>query len=124
MSLEGWKKEFLTKTDLEKWIGLRKENSKRHSCWQNIANIVDIQGNSFIIGAGTCQLCTNHLTEGNCGECPLSASRDFFSCDSEMDDENESPFSEFIDNENPEPMIEALTAIKDQLPQRTSEVNL
>ena len=30
----------------------------------------------------------------------------------------------FIDTGNPEPMIEALTLIKDKLPKRTNEVNL
>jgi hypothetical protein len=124
MSLESWKEEFLTKTDLEKWIGLRKENLEKHDCSQIINRIYDKQGHRFNIEARTCQLCANHLTEGNCRECPLSVSRDFFSCDDEMDDENEPPFTEFTNNENPEPMIEALTAIKDQLPHRTSEVNL
>jgi len=34
------------------------------------------------------------------------------------------PYMIFIDTGNPEPMIEALTLIKDKLPKRTNEVNL
>lgn len=125
MSLESWKDEFLTKTDLEKWIGLRKENLDKHDCSMISPKILTDIKDTFMINGCSCQLCTNYRRkENNCFNCPLSLNRNFHACDSKRKDEIDSPFGIWIRKSNPEPMIEALTAIKDKLPQRTNKVNL
>jgi hypothetical protein len=50
MSVRTWLNEFGTKTDLEKFIGLRKENIEKHGCFLNkYMDLQDSEGNKFLI---------------------------------------------------------------------------
>ena len=118
MSVQTWLDEFGTKTDLEKWIGLRKENLEKHGCFLNGSRrLEDKEVNKLYINGRTCQLCRDYYNDtGKCENCPLD--KDGNGCDN-----YESPWEIWIRTGNPEPMIQALTRISGELPQRTEKVN-
>ena len=113
MSLQTWKNEFYPipadkcrKKDavvhsLRKWIGFRPENLARHEM-----GVLDIMGRGPL-GADGCALC--HKFEfGDCELCPLALARDGVPCNDANDEygeDSESPYSHFLDNGDPEPMI-------------------
>ena len=121
MSVETWKAEFCTATDLEKWIGLRKENLDEHNCKINNDGNVRDTTTEYIISAYTCQLCTLFLlAKDDCYDCPLFLIRNS-RCDNTRSDEENSPWHSWVRQKDPEPMISWLQQI--ELPQRTSDVN-
>jgi hypothetical protein len=121
MSIETWKKEFYPisadstqiKTDLQainhsikKWEGLRSENLERHGLKTSYESIMDSsssEASDFRIDGNSCALCTKHYRK--CRECPLHISRDSNDCDTGAEDEDMSPYLDFTDNKDPEPMI-------------------
>jgi len=129
MSYESWKQEFLTGTDLEKWIGLRPENLEKHGLkfkgkvvienGKSVFRKVVIENGKsvFRVDGSTCQLCRDNFRR--CYNCPLYQSLGEKYCD----DDDDSPYVIFIKTGNPEPMIGALEKIKDKLPKRTEEAN-
>ncbi len=132
MSIETWKTEFLQKTDLEKWIGLRHENLAKHGITH-----VDGKGwlliddeKTFCVDASTCMLCELYLpnpisddeeeedSELECPDCPIYKAT-CSSCSASF----ETPFVKWLTFYDPEPMITLLTSLKDSLPTRNDEVN-
>jgi hypothetical protein len=113
MSFETFYNEFLNKTDLEKWIGLRKKNLEKH-CLEfdkETMKIYDQIGNNINIDASTCQLCLDYFQNGvciDCEECPIMI-KYFRPCLHE--------YSHFGKLADPEPMIHLLKTIKN-LPKR------
>jgi hypothetical protein len=118
MSLQTWLNEFGTKTDLEKFIGLRKENIEKHGCFLNEdCDVEDSEGNVFMVNGESCQICDDYFnTEKSCGICPLGKIER--GCYDDI-----SPWRKWKACKDPEPMIEALTQILGDLPQRTEKVN-
>ena len=116
MSVKTWLDEFGGKTDLEKWIGLREDNIEKHGCYLEDLDLKDSEENVFQITGRTCQLCENYYSSTACKSCPL------YKIGKYCDDEG-SPYRIFAETGNPEPMIQALTRISGELPQRTEKVN-
>tara|TARA_Y100000034_G_scaffold101141_1_gene125188 strand:+ start:24 stop:356 length:333 start_codon:yes stop_codon:yes gene_type:complete len=107
MSFESWKKEFYDKGDLTKWIGLRLENLKKHDFIRQQHKVITFKDGVFHVGSSTCNLCKeyyrNSYFNSCCDSCPLYQLRD-----NRCDRGSENPFSEFVKNGNPEPMIQLL----------------
>jgi len=123
MTLETWKKEFYpvpaddpsidtsmkaTLHSLQKWIGLRKENLNKHSVYMfagYVDDFLDFKSSidpGLCINADSCALCK--IFRNSCFECPLYQVRTR-PCDKCLEEETYSPFSDYIINYNPEPMI-------------------
>lgn len=118
MSLESWKTEFYpikasevpeehaVEHSLQKWIGLRSENLRKHEVFIGYKEIVDTR-NEFCIDGWSCPLCVHYvLVKDSCDECPLSVHLGA-PCDSGDD----SPYGHWVDTQDPEPMISALSKI-------------
>lgn len=130
MSLNTWKEEFyprnasdfngnssLTELDavkhsLLKWKGLRKENLDNHGITnirKSVSRAIGCDGSLYQlkIDSDSCSLCQrNHMiSEVECEGCALAIVRGGFPCDEIMEDESFSPYVEFRDKNNPEPMI-------------------
>jgi uncharacterized CHY-type Zn-finger protein len=120
MSIETWKKEFYPKKptermskktaiqhSLKKWIGLRPENLKKHQLqYTNAKDLKDEDGNMFFVNSDSCSLCIKYLNFAasiSCQKCPLYKSLDNHPCDNWNQ-----PYFQFMDNNDPEPMIVAL----------------
>lgn len=116
----------LVKHSLQKWIGLRDENLHKHNLHKVMHESNPILSSAdnryeFRISGENCALCLAHAIEVEdeytvhaCETCPIYKSRGGFACD-ECDEHasNEelssvNPWSEFVDYNDPEPMIEAL----------------
>lgn len=134
MSLESWKAEYYqldadvpevqvdditrTRHSLQKWIGLRPDNLKRHNLRKGCRSIIEpLAANSLAIESETCALCVAHCInkqDNRCESCPLYAQRNNTYCDSrtneEHENDNRSPYHTFTVDGNPEPMIAALEA--------------
>lgn len=130
MSLETWKKEFLTiadvkdvpkdeesalRRDLKKWEGLRPENLDKH-CVTVVGADIYHKNDRMEIDGSTCSLCHHFFKEDDgpnqCITCPLYKVRNQ-SCDRITEDEYdrglEPPYQRWELYHNPEPMIELLT---------------
>lgn len=121
MSLETWEKEYYPNDassrwarrnpiehSLRKWRGLFPGKLKEHGCEMSYGyRVVDAAtGDTFYVWDDTCALCVRFLRPSGdvrCLKCPLFMLRGR-SCD----DGNKSPYSVFIDTENPAPMIRLL----------------
>lgn len=73
MSTETWYEEFGNQTDLEKWIGMREENLKKHGCRiGSLKYLIDEKYHYLFIDSDTCQLCCDNLRiEEGCLICPI-----------------------------------------------------
>lgn len=109
---------------IRKWEGLRPENLERHGMVKTIDSKYDIiekgrklndvdliyldaeeavEYGAFKVNADTCALCRLH---GNgCESCELANSRDGLDCYSDNDEERQTPFDEWGQKHDPEPMI-------------------
>jgi hypothetical protein len=142
MSFETWKAEFypipadkVKKKDaiahsLQKWIGLRKKNIKKHAVlmellW-DIPYIFDDSRSIFSalsINADSCSLCHVYQENGgDCLKCPISQERGGIRCDRETPKEELSPYGMFVHNQNPEPMIKILQICLDKVNQKKGAV--
>jgi hypothetical protein len=129
MSIESWKAEFYPVPadevpvdqaithSLRKWEGLRKENLDRHELTRIRRRITSRSGSEFRVDGSSCALCHRYLVDGDgdaydvsCDDCPLSIERDGVACDNLFNNEEVSPWNEFDEKGNPEPMIFWLNA--------------
>lgn len=123
MSIASWKKEFMptkacdtSKKEaydhvLRKWIGLRKENLRRHGLHSWYRTVWDRRVNQGMsIDYRSCAFCHHYFNtrgERKCNSCPLSKALGA-SCDALNNYTALSPYGEFLRNDNPEPMISAI----------------
>lgn len=133
MSLLTWKAEFYPRDaadvpkeeavahSLQKWIGLRAENLKKHNCerycnWIReilTPSYADDLNNIFYVDSGSCVLCLHYLKDQSesprwCEQCPLARVRGGFSCSVRMPPETgelRDPWLAWTKYEDPEPMI-------------------
>lgn len=118
MSLGTWKEEFYPipanackKKDslahsLQKWIGFRKANLKKHRVRFVCNQLVDNLNRSkqfSAAGLGSCALCTYHYGD-MCIDCPLLIARKNVKCFKSNSIEM-SPYSAHIKKGDPNPMI-------------------
>lgn len=124
MSLKTWKKEFYSRPlkkftkiqaiehSLKKWTGLSKKNIQKHGLFlKNYTSLRDAENLSINIDCESCALCVKYLKDwdgsviSKCEQCPL-----YITLGRACDDRTsgDSPYSLFIDNQDPEPMIVAL----------------
>ena len=132
MSLKTWMKEFYpvfahedealeapAAHSLRKWIGLRQDNIDKHNLKLHGRYIQEIRApvKRFAITGESCALCEAYYIEGcegaeGCEHCPLYILRDGFPCDQETPEEERedrnSPYFEFLTDQDPEPMITLL----------------
>ena len=125
MSIETWKAEYYPceakdATDsiqhsLTKWIGLRKENLDRHGLLKGVCELyTETDGGVFKINNDTCALCIEFLCPGAadpCVRCPLYKHLGH-ACDNGDGEDDQSPYHSFIADDDPEPMIVALSKLK------------
>lgn len=133
MSVKSWLKEFYPvectdesiKTNLQavqhslkKWRGLTDENLSRHRVNVNETNhfrsgrlLSGRSNGSLRINDQSCALCHKHSGENDCKACPINRVTGK-RCDQKsydrVNDVWKSPWHEFQDNLNPEPMIAVL----------------
>ena len=131
MSFKTWKEEFYPidakqcepgiqaiMHSLQKWIGLRRENLKRHNM---VYAIEDGYGKDYggirgrhshkdhedlSVSDESCALCRHYEMDNQwnaCERCPI-----FKACGESCDNADDSPYRIFRDTGNPEPMIEML----------------
>lgn len=108
----------LIKHCLRKWEGARPENLKRHGLVKVASDefigegVDEITGEDFAFDSISCALCVAHQDRNSivsaCGSCPLYISRDYVSCAGARLNEDDSPYCDFLNQGDPEPMIEAL----------------
>lgn len=92
MSIQSWKDEFITHTGnlstdgKNKWIGIRKENLKRHGLFQHEDDLCVGTDDPHqcdthsVFNISECVLCDEYAEYG-CVGCPLYIVRDDCSCD-------------------------------------------
>lgn len=119
MSLKTWMKEFY-KTEaplvskrqalahsLLKWIGLRKENLAKHGILkpknQHYLDDPDCNG-TYYLTTSTCALCVHYYNK-KCVDCPLALARDGVPCYDHPKHLGKSPYVQYVNGNNPEPMI-------------------
>lgn len=115
MTIETWKEEFyqvhtsyVTKDkalahSLKKWEGLRRESRARHEVTiDQYGRLNDQLGQHFHIDGSSCALCKLHR---NCAGCPLVEER---GADCDMKIMGTSPWHEWSEKQNPEPMIKLI----------------
>lgn len=123
MSLQSWKKEFYPReaSDIDdtpdaiehsitKWKGLLPENLSKHNLEIDDGSIWDSKGQYMVISSGTCALCRLFIEITDCPECPLSKHLGY-----RCDDGETSPYMVFTLFNNPQPMIDALIACKNEV---------
>lgn len=125
MSFNSWKKEFyspITKVakknaathSLIKWIGLRPDNLEKHGLKIDDDSIVNAKYDDYIllsIDSESCSLCKwaeKGQSFNTCENCDFRIFHGF-----DCDDIKKGPYKDWLTNNNPEPMIEALQAIVD-----------
>ncbi len=122
-NLFTWRDEFLTKTDFEKWVGMKKENLEKHNCEMDHNGDITDGKYIFLVNSDSCMLCKVYrnmnadFAENRCLDCPLFISGN--GCEQKGD----TPWKDYLVTNNVEPLIRALEEIKPDLPQRTNEVN-
>ena len=120
MSLATWKKEFypikankVSKKNavahsIQKWKGLLPENLCKHCVSiDECGNVTDGSFDGTLgINTQTCALCFHFGPEtDNCDDCPLFQTRSGHNCDDTRDGEQEPPFGEYRDDQDPMPML-------------------
>lgn len=114
MTIKSWKKEFYpvpaenaAKTDLmalrhtlKKYLGLRKENIKKHELL-HLRNVIQDDNDCFVFSGNTCALCEKY--NDNCDNCPITK-QEGESCNGSDDN----VYLQLANNGNPEPMIELM----------------
>ena len=147
MSLQTWMDEFYPTpaqkfpTELEavehslrKWKGLTKESLEKHGVvHRRRFSIRDDAHVQLAIDSTTCALCVQHYQESagtsNCDNCILKkvnvseVDGQHYGCDETLPGEERSTFYKFIDQSNPQPMIELLEKAKAYLCQQNSAQN-
>ena len=138
MSVESWAVEFYpvpaseaAENDKEalnhserKWIGLRKENLKKHKVivhsWQR--TVVDESPipikKTMSLTSASCALCIRH-DRNDCVSCPLYEVRGV-ACDSSASADNQDiadviPYFAMMDDNDPEPMINLIQEAKKRI---------
>tara|TARA_Y100000034_G_scaffold6296_1_gene6940 strand:- start:88 stop:438 length:351 start_codon:yes stop_codon:yes gene_type:complete len=114
VSIKSWLEEFGNQGDLQKWIGLRKENLKKHGLKRRDKKLYEY-GKPYAvysITTKTCDFCKKHYRRLNyglsdCSTCPLFKIRNA-KCFKPRDD---SPYAKYINKSNPEPMIELIRSV-------------
>lgn len=120
MTLRTWKKEFYPvdaahpmterqaiQHSLKKWEGLLKINLKKHKMEDIGSFVSDSKGYYFEVDSSTCSLCEKYFHKvGTCEGCPLYKSLGSRKCHSWLT--LNSPYSEWLNNGDPKPMIRAL----------------
>lgn len=130
MSLETWKAEFYPVSagskswgklkalehSLKKWRGLRKKNLDKHGVTKELdSSDLNYSENgvdwTFFVDARSCALCKLYLPkegqEGTCSKCPLFEARGR-RCDRADVPLGVSPYRDFKEYSNPEPMIKLI----------------
>lgn len=126
MSLITWKEEFYSRPlkkftkvqaiehSLKKWTGLLPKNIQKHELFlQNFTSLRGSENSSLNIDCESCALCIKYLKDwedaevSKCEVCPLYLTLGR-SCDDRTNGGGDSPYSLFIDNQDPTPMIKAL----------------
>lgn len=117
MSLETWKAEFYpidaaelaesswrgcVEHSIKKWEGLLPTNLVKHNVEINGRYATDDSGDEFGINAYTCALCQR--SRDQCEDCPLYKALGDVRCD----DDTFGPYNYFCEEQDPEPMIDAL----------------
>lgn len=134
MSLQTWKDAFYPTEasgfdaflkpithSLRKWRGLTKTHRKRHHVYLiNHRVLSDEHGQHTLrIDDTSCALCQKYLKGPSpCKRCPLYISRGNLTCDTESDNEYQTPYAEFTTIANPYRMIEALKLALIQFPEQ------
>lgn len=139
MSFETWKREFYPKDadevndnyvdavehSLKKWVGLRRENLKRHNMtyaihrWGNLKRDMDYVGirgrhsdkseRDLNVNGDSCALCLLYEgLDGDCRACPIQKLLGKRCDEARWGEESHSPYRVFRDTGNPEPMITVL----------------
>ena len=125
MSATTWKNEFYRvgaksptlKTKIQKiehsltkWIGIRDKNLKKHGLSKNeYGEIVEDGKEVIVMGGASCALCvTFYDAHTGCPKCPLTKVRGGKSCDKEKDNEEQSPWRAWSEDEDLKPMIKLL----------------
>ncbi len=117
MSIESWIEEFypekawgVKRSDLEalkhslrKWEGLTKDNAKRHDV--NVGCIED----AVWIDSSSCALCYKHMYTSKCRACPIFKSNGVgCACGGAADTFVYSEWGAWVDDKDPQPMIDIL----------------
>ena len=132
MSLQTWKEEFypvpaetVQQDDalahaVQKWQGMKLENLAKHGvafdAWGDVTDARDDptadETHFFKANSETCALCQHYHgfsnadeNESHCPTCPLAIARGGVSCDSTMDEEDTSPWHDFLYDGKPSNMI-------------------
>lgn len=125
MSLKTWKEIYYPKPpskrmtkkaaiehSLQKWIGLRKSNLKKHGIEIYGKSIFDSE-NELKICDKSCSLCVKYLNleskNHRCYTCPL-----FKSLGESCDNSENGPYQTWYENGNPSKMIKALKALLEE----------
>lgn len=106
MSLQTWINEYMT-CDLNKWIGLREENLKKHDCIKQ-DNIITNGFHNLRLTSKTCNLCKTTFDKNkqvDCKNCPLYIFKNSEMCDEE--------YFKWVEYGDPEPMIKLLEQIEE-----------
>lgn len=126
MTLKTWKEEFypvrptkkMSKREaiehsLQKWIGLRKANLKKHSVWIGFLGALfedEVVYSSLKIDSSSCALCKKYYIDRDetndgvgCPECPLQNV-----LGTTCDGSSTSPYGKWTKSHDPEPMIRSL----------------
>ncbi len=106
-----------TQHSLRKWEGLRPDVLKEHGlelCRGQLNEWISETAVStrLWISGDSCALCKQFdgAGEGDCEQCPLAMVREGVTCVRSMRQEESSPYAHFMDNKDPEPMIQWLQA--------------
>lgn len=132
MSLQSWKDEFYPTTaeheadaqgvtrlqliehSLQKWHGLLKENLDRHACVIREGRVREVGTDGhFGIDSRSCSLCAAYCAE-RCHFCPLQQTRGVVCDKVNPAIEKDSPWSTWIHEGKPEPMIFWLEKTKER----------
>ena len=129
MSLKTWKEEFYPieadkckkkdaiKHSLQKWIGLRQSNLRKHKIFYdftestmcNLSNEIDHEY-FYPVNHQSCSLCQIYLNNrsytnsDDCVKCPLAITRNGLPCTFGFNN-HKSPYNKFRTKGDPEPMI-------------------
>lgn len=128
MSFQSWCKEFypvpaerVSKRQalahsIRKWTGLLRSNLRKHGIgptgWWSAFDTIGADDGELLVNSDSCALCIHHHLNNNppCRRCPLALVRDGVPCDTRRDDEDDPPYSRFLDTGDARPMLRWLRA--------------